>query len=203
MARASTVFVALAALFWGLSGGVGGILMAQDWDPFVVSFYRGAIGLIFVLVWLALRPYDQTVAALSTPSWPLFAALGVFGAGLSFVLYIVGLNHTTPTTKIASGQEHDAYARGDGREGSSFPRKTRVFSCSRSHFFLPRPPAYPVSRPPAPMTRWQGMRIEIGLQPLAAPTARTALGRPRFLASSPYVRVSPSGISSKALQTDC
>lgn len=239
MAVASTALVALAALFWGLSGGIGGILMADGWDAFVVSFYRGAIGLSFVLVWLALRPrgngladrrlwfwsalaglgvagnfafyfvsiaegsvavaatlmycapvfvylvsfalklerptslkwaaiamvmlgvvlltriYDigagsvtligagagllsglsyaififgfkyaaqygspqailviafavlvgvlvwpsdngQAVAALSTPSWPLFAALGVFGAGLSFVLYIIGLNHTAP-----------------------------------------------------------------------------------------------------------
>lgn len=239
MASLSTAFVALAALCWGLSGGIGGILMAQGWDPLVVAFYRGAIGLSFVLVWLALRPRcsglanrrlwfwsaiaglgvagnfafyfvsiaegsvavaatlmycapvfvylvsftlklerpaplkwvaiamvmlgvvlltriyeigagdvtpiaagagllsglsyavfifgfkyaaphgspqailviafavlitilvwlgdaDQTVAVLSTPSWPLFAVLGVLGAGLSFILYIVGLNHTAP-----------------------------------------------------------------------------------------------------------
>ncbi|KIH76713.1 Threonine/homoserine efflux transporter RhtA [Geoalkalibacter ferrihydriticus] len=236
---ASTAFVALAALFWGLSGGIGGILMADGWDAFVVSFYRGMIGLLCVLVWLMLRPQgsglanrrlwfwsaiaglgvagnfsfyfvsigqgsvavaatlmycapvfvylvsfalklerptalkwaaiavvmlgivlltqiydigasgvtamgvgagllsglsyaififgfkyaaphgspqailsiafavlaliliwpgdaDQMVAALTTPDWPLFAALGVFGAGLSFVLYIIGLNHTAP-----------------------------------------------------------------------------------------------------------
>lgn len=239
MSSLSTAFVALAALCWGLSGGIGGILTAQGWDPLVVSFYRGAIGLLFVLVWLALRPRrsglasrrlwvwsaiagvgvagnfsfyfvsiaegsvavaatlmycapvfvylisftlklerptplkwsamamvmlglvlltgmyrieagdvtpiaigagllsglfyavfifsfkyaaphgspqailviafaalvtiliwlgdaDQTVAVLSTPSWPLFAVLGVFGAGLSFIFYIVGLNHTAP-----------------------------------------------------------------------------------------------------------
>ncbi len=239
MARLSTAFVALAALCWGVSGGIGGILAAQGWDPLVVSLYRGAIGLLFVLVWLGLRPQgsglasprlwfwsaiagvgvagnfsfyfvsiaegsvavaatlmycapvfvylvsftlkierptapkwaaivmvmlgvvlltgiydigagdvtpiaagagllsglfyavfifgfkyaaphgspqailviafaaliailvwlvdaDQTLAVLSTPSWPLFAILGVFGAGLSFILYIVGLNHTAP-----------------------------------------------------------------------------------------------------------
>jgi len=235
----STGFIVLAALFWGLSGGVGGILMADGWDAFVVSFYRGVIGLLCVLIWLVLRPqgsglgnrrlwfwsaiagvgvagnfsfyflsiahgsvavaatlmycapvsvylvsfalklesptglkwaaiaivmlgivlltriYDidasgvtvlgvgagllaglsyaififgfkyaaphgspqailsiafvvlafiliwpgdaeQTVAALSTPDWPLFVGLGVFGAGLSFVLYVIGLNHTAP-----------------------------------------------------------------------------------------------------------
>ncbi|WP_054032789.1 DMT family transporter [Desulfatitalea tepidiphila] len=239
MARLSTAFVALAALCWGVSGGIGGILAAQGWDPLVVSLYRGAIGLLFVLVWLALRPKgsgwasprlwfwsaiagvgvagnfafyfvsiaqgsvavaatlmycapvfvylvsftlkierptalkwaaiamvllgvvlltgiydigaadvtpvaagagllsglfyavfifgfkyaaphgspqailviafaaliailvwlvdaDQTLAVLGTPSWPLFAVLGVFGAGLSFIFYIVGLNHTAP-----------------------------------------------------------------------------------------------------------
>jgi len=32
----------------------------------------------------------------STPSWPLFVILGVFGAGLSFILYLVGLKHTAP-----------------------------------------------------------------------------------------------------------
>ena len=231
--------MALAAFCWGVSGGIGGILMAAGWDAFVVSFYRGAIGLLFVLAWLAVRPRgsgltnrrlwfwsaiagvgvagnfgfyflsiaegsvtvaatlmysapvfvylvsfalklesptrmkwaaiavamlgivlltqiydvtaggvtpigigagllaglsyaififgfkyaaphgspqailsiafavlalilfwpgdaDQTVAALSTPDWPLFAALGLLGAGVSFVLYIVGLHHTAP-----------------------------------------------------------------------------------------------------------
>jgi hypothetical protein len=33
-----------------------------------------------------------------------------------------------------------------------------------------------VSDPLAPMTRWQGMTIGIGLAPFAAPTARTADG---------------------------
>lgn len=235
----SPVLVAVAAFCWGLSGGIGGILLAAGWTPFVVSFYRGAIGLLFVLIWLALRPqgngfknhrlwfwsalaglgvagnfsfyfvsiahgsvavaatlmycapvfvyllsfafglesptplkwaaiaavllgivlltrvydigadsvtplgiitgllaglsyavfifgfkyaapygspqailvivftvlvsiliwpgeFDQTLAVLSSPAWPLFSALGILGAGLSFVLYIVGINHTTP-----------------------------------------------------------------------------------------------------------
>jgi drug/metabolite transporter (DMT)-like permease len=47
-----------------------------------------------VLVWPG--DTEQTLAVLSTPSWPLFAVLGVLGAGLSFILYIVGLNHTAP-----------------------------------------------------------------------------------------------------------
>lgn len=46
---ASAALVALAALCWGLSGGIGGILTAEGWDPVLVSFYRGVIGLLFVL----------------------------------------------------------------------------------------------------------------------------------------------------------
>jgi drug/metabolite transporter (DMT)-like permease len=239
MVGLSPVLVAVAAFCWGLSGGIGGILLADGWGALVVSFYRGAIGLLFVLIWLALRPqgngfknhrlwfwstvaglgvagnfffyfvsidygsvavaatlmycapvfvyllsfafglesptplkwaaiaavmlgivlltrvydigadsvtlfgigagllaglsyavfifgfkyaaphgspqailvivftvlvsvliwpgdFDQTLAAFSSPAWPLFSALGILGAGLSFVLYIVGINHTTP-----------------------------------------------------------------------------------------------------------
>jgi drug/metabolite transporter, DME family len=48
-----------------------------------------------ILIWLG--DADQTMAVLRTPSWPLFVVLGVVGAGLSFILYIVGLKHTAPT----------------------------------------------------------------------------------------------------------
>lgn len=62
VASLSTAFVALAALFWGLSGGIGGILMTNGWNALVVSFYRGAIGLLFVLLWLAVRPHGSGLA---------------------------------------------------------------------------------------------------------------------------------------------
>lgn len=38
----------------------------------------------------------QILAVLHAPAWPLFALLGILGAGLSFILYIVGLNYTAP-----------------------------------------------------------------------------------------------------------
>ncbi|WP_439510457.1 hypothetical protein [Marinimicrobium koreense] len=55
----SPVFVALAALCWGLAGGIGGVLTREGWASLVVSFYRGAIGLLLILV---------TVTALSVYS---------------------------------------------------------------------------------------------------------------------------------------
>jgi len=80
--------VALAALCWGLSGGIGGILMADGWDAFVVSFYRGAIGLLFVLAWLALRPRGSGLASRRLWFWSAIAGLGVAG---NFAFYFVSI----------------------------------------------------------------------------------------------------------------
>lgn len=86
----STVLVALAAVFWGLSGGIGGILMDHGWDPFVVSFYRGAIGLLFVLVWLSVRPGGSGLANRQLWFWSVIAGLGVAG---NFAFYFVSIAH--------------------------------------------------------------------------------------------------------------
>jgi drug/metabolite transporter (DMT)-like permease len=88
MSGASTVYVMLAALCWGLSGGIGGILMADGWDAFVVSFYRGAIGLLFVLVWLALRPSGSGLTSRRLWFWSAIAGLGVAG---NFAFYFVSI----------------------------------------------------------------------------------------------------------------
>jgi len=88
MANVSTVFVVLAALCWGLSGGIGGILMTNGWNAFVVSFYRGAIGLLFVLAWLALRPRASGLANRRLWLWSAIAGLGVAG---NFAFYFVSI----------------------------------------------------------------------------------------------------------------
>jgi drug/metabolite transporter (DMT)-like permease len=88
MVNLNIAFVALAALFWGLSGGIGGILMADGWDAFVVSFYRGAIGLICVLLWLALRPRRSGLANRWLWFWSALAGLGVAG---NFAFYFVSI----------------------------------------------------------------------------------------------------------------
>ncbi|TDR52774.1 threonine/homoserine efflux transporter RhtA [Halomonas ventosae] len=89
MAGVSTAFVMLAALFWGLSGGIGGMLVADGWDPLVVSFYRGAIGLVFVLAWLGLRHRDSGLADRRLWGWSLMAGLGVAG---NFTFYFVSIS---------------------------------------------------------------------------------------------------------------
>jgi len=64
------------------------------------------------------------------------------------------------------------------RSGSPHPRAVATSVCGRAS-------PYPVSEPSAPMTRWQGSTIGTGLAPLAAPTARTALGKRMRRASVP------------------
>ena len=88
MKNISTAFVALAALCWGLSGGIGGILLANGWDAFIVSFYRGAIGLLFVLVWLILHPQGSGLRSRQLWFWSAVAGLGVAG---NFTFYFVSI----------------------------------------------------------------------------------------------------------------
>lgn len=84
----STAFVALAALFWGVSGGIGGMLLASGWDAAVVTFYRGAIGLLFVLAWLMLRPQGCGLGRPKLWFWSVIAGLGVAG---NFSFYFVSI----------------------------------------------------------------------------------------------------------------
>ena len=88
MKNLSTAFVALAALCWGLSGGIGGILTAEGWEPVVVSFYRGAIGLLFVLGWLALQPQNSGLANTRLWFWSTIAGAGVAG---NFAFYFISI----------------------------------------------------------------------------------------------------------------
>lgn len=90
IAGASTAFVVIAAFLWGLSGGIGGILMADGWNAFVVSFYRGTIGLLFVLAWLAVRPAGSGLASGRLWFWSVLAGLGVAG---NFTFYFISIAH--------------------------------------------------------------------------------------------------------------
>ena len=82
----STLFLVLAAFCWGVSGGIGGILMAGGWDPLVVSFYRSAVGLLFVVGWLVLRPVHTGLKNSRLWLWSVAAGLGVAG---NFAFYFV------------------------------------------------------------------------------------------------------------------
>ncbi|MDR9497685.1 MAG: DMT family transporter [Hydrogenovibrio sp.] len=86
--RFSPLFVVLAAFFWGLAGGIGGMLMAIGWDPLLVSFYRGTIGLLFVAVWLAISSRGSGLSDHRLWFWSVIAGLGVAG---NFSFYFLSI----------------------------------------------------------------------------------------------------------------
>jgi len=88
-------------------GVAAGLLAGLSYTLFIFCFKFAAphgspqaiLSIAFaILVAVLIGPGDavQIAAVLETPDWPLFAVLGVLGAGLSFVFYIIGLNYTTP-----------------------------------------------------------------------------------------------------------
>lgn len=90
-----------------LIGATAGLLSGLCYAVFIFGFKyaapHGSPQAILVIAFsvlaallIGLGDTDQTVAVLSTPDWPLFVVLGILGAGLSFILYIIGLNHTAP-----------------------------------------------------------------------------------------------------------
>jgi drug/metabolite transporter (DMT)-like permease len=84
------LLVALAALCWGLSGGIASVLISRGFDPFVLAFYRGAIGLLFILAWLASHPQKGGFADYRLWLWAGLAGLGVAG---NFAFYFISIEH--------------------------------------------------------------------------------------------------------------
>ena len=62
--------------------------MAEGWSAFVAAFYRGLIGLLFVLVWLAVRPRRSGLASSRLWFWSIIAGLGVAG---NFSFYFISI----------------------------------------------------------------------------------------------------------------
>lgn len=90
MVGTSSMLIAFAALFWGLSGGIAGILLDNGWDAAVVSFYRGFVGLLFALVWLVLQRDRRGLASRPLWFWSVVAGLGVAG---NFTFYFLSIDH--------------------------------------------------------------------------------------------------------------
>lgn len=90
MAGASTILIALAAFFWGISGGIAGILLDSGWDAAVVSFYRGFVGLLFALVWLLFQRSHSGLNSRQLWFWSVVAGLGVAG---NFTFYFLSIEY--------------------------------------------------------------------------------------------------------------
>lgn len=84
----SIVCVVMAAMFWGLSGGIGGVLMANGWEPFVVAFYRGAVGLVMIVAWFIFHPRSKDLFTAPLWFWSAIAGLGLAG---NFSFYFISI----------------------------------------------------------------------------------------------------------------
>ncbi|MCR6108939.1 EamA family transporter [Bacillus sp. A301a_S52] len=79
MRVAGVGLVMLAAICWGISGGIANILMNKGWDPMVISLYRGAVGFIFFFAWFLFRFSQNWMYSPRLYIWSLLAGVGVAG----------------------------------------------------------------------------------------------------------------------------
>jgi len=71
--------VILAAICWGVSGGIADILMNKGWDPIVISLYRGAVGFVCFFTWFFLRFKQNWSSSPRLYIWSSLAGVGVAG----------------------------------------------------------------------------------------------------------------------------
>ncbi|MFC7063380.1 DMT family transporter [Halobacillus seohaensis] len=88
MRYAGVGLVMLAAICWGISGGIADILMNKGWDPIVISFYRGAVGFICFFAWFLFRFRQNWIISTRLYVWSLLAGIGVAG---NFTFYFISI----------------------------------------------------------------------------------------------------------------
>jgi drug/metabolite transporter, DME family len=84
--------VILAAICWGISGGIADILMNKGWDPLVISLYRGSVGFICFFVWFLLRFRQNRGISTRIWIWSLLAGVGVAG---NFTFYFLSIQSSS------------------------------------------------------------------------------------------------------------
>lgn len=88
MKYTGVILVMLAAVCWGISGVIADILMNKGWNPIVISFYRGVIGLVFFFVWSLFRFKKNWFFTPRLYIWSLLAGVGVAG---NFTFYFLSI----------------------------------------------------------------------------------------------------------------
>ncbi|MGD6801935.1 DMT family transporter [Rossellomorea vietnamensis] len=88
MKYAGIGLVMLAAVCWGISGGIAGILMGKGWDPIVISLYRGAVGFLCFFSWFLFRVKQNWISNRRFYLWAVLAGAGVAG---NFTFYFLSI----------------------------------------------------------------------------------------------------------------
>lgn len=84
--------IIIAAVFWGISGGIADILMEKGWDATVISFFRGAVGLIFFSIWFFSRFKQSRGMSVKLVIWSILAGVGVAG---NFTFYFLSIENSS------------------------------------------------------------------------------------------------------------
>jgi len=84
----SVGLVMLAAVCWGISGGIASILMNKGWDPVVISFYRGTIGFTCFFIYFFYHIKEHWIFSIHLYMWSFLAGLGIAG---NFVFYFISI----------------------------------------------------------------------------------------------------------------
>ncbi|MCR6104872.1 EamA family transporter [Salipaludibacillus agaradhaerens] len=92
MRVAGVGLIMLAAICWGISGGIADILMNKGWDPMVISLYRGAVGFIFFFAWFLFRFSQNWMFSPRLYIWSLLAGVGVAG---NFTFYAFSIQEAS------------------------------------------------------------------------------------------------------------
>ncbi|MGD6965597.1 DMT family transporter [Rossellomorea vietnamensis] len=88
MKYAGVGLVMLAAVCWGISGGIAGILMEKGWDPIVISLYRGAVGFLCFFIWFLIQVKQNWISNRRFYLWSILAGAGVAG---NFTFYFLSI----------------------------------------------------------------------------------------------------------------
>ena len=90
--------VILAAICWGVSGGIADILMNKGWDPIVISLYRGVVGFVCFFSWFLLHFKQNWTSSSRLYVWSLLAGVGVAGNFTFYFLTIQASNVAVAAT---------------------------------------------------------------------------------------------------------
>lgn len=92
MKYAGILYVLLAAVFWGITGGIADILMSKGWDPIVISFYRGLVGFVCIFLWSSFRSNQSWPTTPRLYLWATLAGLGIAG---NFTFYFLSIESSS------------------------------------------------------------------------------------------------------------
>ncbi|MDQ0351503.1 drug/metabolite transporter (DMT)-like permease [Alkalibacillus filiformis] len=97
MKFAGVGLVMLAAICWGITGGIADILMAKGWSPIVISFFRGAVGFICFFLWFLYRFRLNWIYSTRFYIWSFLAGVGVAG---NFTFYFLSIQESSVAVAV-------------------------------------------------------------------------------------------------------